>query len=293
MLNNFQLAAIVRQGSISRVQRIPLLQELQTGLAKLWEIQRSDFEDGKEEISFSWGYELEQHEQFQMVGYELPSWLAGVNSQTILDLDILDKQATEQNSIRGIVAIAQDDLREDMMLFQNFTRSRVIKPGYFLFLAHNTYKGVEHPGLTLDNKLSAVFQPVHRKLLFNNLRTVNSFIPLSDYYREATESEIRKVLSHELLAAEDPDKSIADINQWSRKRFAMLKESGVLDRYTAEQIKDQSKGHSVFIKVLCNKVVFPADKAEAKRVLQFLNEELYLGPITDTPYETNSKRATT
>lgn len=38
------------------------------------------------------------------------------------------------------------------------------------------------------------------------------------------------------------------------------------------------------------KIVFPADPPAAKELLQFLNEELYKGQITDTLFETNSKR---
>ena len=37
-----------------------------------------------------------------------------------------------------------------------------------------------------------------------------------------------------------------------------------------------------------DKIVFPTDKSESKKLLQFFNEER--GAITDTLYETNSKR---
>ena len=70
----------------------------------------------------------------------------------------------------------------------------------------------------------------------------------------------------------------------------MLKESGILDQYSVMEIQSRSSEHNVSINVANGKIVFPADKAEAKKVLQFLNEELYRGPITETLYETNSKR---
>ena len=38
------------------------------------------------------------------------------------------------------------------------------------------------------------------------------------------------------------------------------------------------------------KIVFPSDKSAVKKILQFLNEELFRGAITETLYETNSKR---
>jgi hypothetical protein len=41
-----------------------------------------------------------------------------------------------------------------------------------------------------------------------------------------------------------------------------------------------------------DRIIFPSEKAPAKKLLQFLNEEIYIGAITDTLYETNSKRTT-
>lgn len=70
----------------------------------------------------------------------------------------------------------------------------------------------------------------------------------------------------------------------------MLKDSKILDKYTAKEIKARSKWYEVDVQIKNNKIIFPADKTAAKRLLQFLNEELYRGPITETLYETNSKR---
>ena len=70
----------------------------------------------------------------------------------------------------------------------------------------------------------------------------------------------------------------------------MLRDSGLLDRYSARDIRAQARGYDIDILVRNGRIVFPAAKAEAKRLLQFLNEELFRGAITATLYETNSKR---
>lgn len=70
----------------------------------------------------------------------------------------------------------------------------------------------------------------------------------------------------------------------------MLRDSGILDHYTAQQIVEDSDGYDVDIELDGDRIVFPAEKAAAKRLLQFLNEELFRGAITETLYETNSKR---
>lgn len=290
MLENFQLAAIVKQGGQIRLLRIPLHQGLQQTLAESWQVQFDAFVGDIQGIDFNAGYQPEQHERFCLQGYDLPDWLANETSQTVQDLDPINNNEALVDSIRGIVAFARDADGAELVLFQNFSRSHVIQPGRFLFLQNNTYETTERPGLTLDSKLSAVYVPADKKLLFHNFRTVNTFLPLADFYEEASEQQIREVLAHELLTPEDADASATDSNQWFRKRFAMLRDSGVLDHYTAKQIQLRSKEYDVDVHVSKGKIVFPADKPAAKKLLQFLNEERFRGPITETLYETNSKR---
>ena len=300
MLKNFHLAAIVKQASTPRLLQVPLSQALQHNLADSWQEQYDKFlnrgrgffrSNRVDQIEFNPGYNPEAHECFRL-SYELPDWLAPEDSTTVSELDTIREEKL-LNSISGIVAFARDENDEELVLFQNFSRSHVIQPGRFLFLRKDTYQSTEHPGLTLGSKLVAVYQAVGKNLLFRNFRTVNSFLPLADFYKEASEREIREVLAHAHLASENPDVLATDTNQWFRKRFAMLKDSGVLDKFTVKQIQQRSKdykGYDVAIRILKGKIVFPAEKSAAKRLLQFLNEELYRGPITENLYETNSKR---
>ena len=290
MLENFHLAAIVKTRAETHLLQIPLEQTLQGNLAESWEAQNVSFVGGIEEIAFNAGYTPEKHELFHLPDYEPPEWLVNENSQTIDNLDTIVSDDELIDRIAGTVAMARNEQGEELVLFQNFTRSRVIRPGGFLFLDGNTYKSAERRGLTLDVNLSAVYRPTERKLLFRNFRTVNTFLPLADFYTEASEQEIREVLDHPLLAAEDPDQSVASANEWFRKRIAMLKDSGLLNQFSAIEIESRSTGYDVSVNVVDGKIVFPSDKVAAKRLLQFLNEELYLGAITETLYETNSKR---
>jgi hypothetical protein len=290
MLKNFQLAVIAKRSGQTRLFCIPLHQGLQGTLAESWGGQYQNFVNNIQEINFDAGYTPEDHERFKLENYELPAWLENENSQSVGTLAPISQHEDVIDSIAGIVAFARSGQGEELMLFQNFSRSHVIRPGHFLLLQNNTYETVQRPGLTLDGKLSAVYSRTAQKLLFHNFRTTNTFLPLAEFYEEASENEIREVLSHDLLEPEDADALAAENNQWFRKRFAMLRDSGILDNYSAKQIKAHSKGYEIDIKIKGNKIVFPADKPAAKRLLQFLNEELYRGPITETLYETNSKR---
>lgn len=290
MLGNFQLGAIVKSSAEFELYRIPLHQELQAALAESWHEQFQAFTGDIDEVPFDAGYTPEAHERFRLDDYDLPEGLAGEDSQSVVDFDSIGAHEDVLESVKGLAAFCRDDEGRELVLFQNFSRSHVIRPGRFLFMPGDTYQTAERPGLTLDVKLSAVYRTADRTLLFHNFRTTNTFLPLAEFYEEASEHDIREVLEHDLLAPEDPDALAVRANQWFRKRFAMLRDSGILDQYTAQQIADHAQGYEVDVVIEEDQIVFPADKAEAKRLLQYLNEEIFRGAITDTLYETNSKR---
>lgn len=290
MLENFQLAAVSKTGKQTRLLKIPLHQELQDALAVSWQAQYDAFTADIHEIDFDPGYHPEEHEHFRMLNYVLPDWLQGESSQTVSDLDPINQNENLVDSIKSVAAFARNDQGEELILFQNFSRSHVIRPGRFLLLRNDTYETEQRPGLTLDGKLSAVYLVAENKLLFHNFRVVNTFLPLAEFYEDASEQDIREVLAHDLFVAEDPDALAIGANQWFRKRFAMLRDSGILDHYTAQQIVDDSDGYDIDIGLNGDRIVFPAEKSAAKRLLQFMNEELFRGAITETLYETNSKR---
>ena len=290
MLKNFQLGAIVKQGSHTQALNIPLHQVLQKTLANEWEAQLSNFSADIQEIPFEPGYQPEEHECFVLSDFMLPEWLANETSLTTGRLEAINSNDALVNSIRGIIGFARKTDGKELLLFQNFSRSHIIRPGCSLFLNNNTYETTTRPGLALENKLSATFDRSEKKLRFRNFRTVNTFLPLVDFYEEASEQQIREVLAHENLAPENVNVLATDSNQWFKKRFAMLRASGVLDEYSPKQIQVKSKEYDVEVHISNGKIVFPADKQAAKKLLQFLNEELFRGSITETLYETNSKR---
>lgn len=290
MIRNLHLAAIITQGHSRSLQRIPLEQALQDDLTNSWQEQYTTFMDGRQEIEFNAGYKLDKNECFCLQDFDPPEWLAEEDSHTVSDNVALVLDQNLFQSITGIAAFALNSQNEEVVLFQNFSHSRIIKPGRYIFLDANTYRSSRQSGLTLDNKLSAVYLPGDRKLLFKIFRFVNTFLPLGDLNEEVSEDEIRTLLSHDLLETEDLDAIVAVSNQWFRKRFAMLRDSGVLDRFSAQELNSRSGEYDVSIRITNGKIVFPSDKSEARKLLQFLNEERFRGAITNTLYETNSKR---
>ena len=290
MLENFQLAAIVKQGKDHRIFRIPLHQELQSYLAQTWYEQYRSFVDDIQEIAFNAGYTPSDHECFSLRDYDLPAWLREEDIHSVANLDSIANNDAMLNATKGVLAFARSDQGDELVLFQHFSLSHVIRPGSFLFLKGDTYETTSRPGLSLKGKLNAIFFPMDRRLMFQNFRNTNAFLPLSDFYAEVSEEQIRAILAHDRIHPENTDALATGANQWFRKRFAMLRDSGILDKYTVLEITERSLGHDLVIKIVEDRILFPADRNQAKRLLQFLNEEIFRGAITSTLYETNSKR---
>lgn len=292
MLEHFQLAAIVKRRTATELLRIPLHRNLQSTLSETWSEQFARFANGVSEIEFEAGYTAGINERFRISNFTLPEWLKGVDTESASALDSIGSDQNEFRSVTGMVAHSRVEGGRELVLFQNFTRTQVIKPGWFLLLGSDTYKSNEKPGLTLKNNLSAVYDKVACKLLFKNFRTTNTFLPLADYFAEASDQEIKEILDHATFELEDLDIRHSEFNQWFRTRFSILRHSKVLDDYSADEIHARSLGFDVNVRVSNGKVVFPTNRSEAKRLMQFLCEEIYRGPITETIYETNSKRRT-
>ena len=271
--------------------RIPLRQELQQNLANNWNTQYNKFLDKMEELDFTLGWELERKQLFRLCSRELSNWLASQNVNAIPKLNAGNERELI-DFIQGIVGFAQDDSNENVLLFQNFTPSQVIRSNKLMFIQGDRYGELKGPAITLANNLSAVYLPKEEKLLFRSIRNVKTFLPLSDIYYEASEEDIREVLSHELFECADREILVNDSTQWMRKRFAMLKDSRVLDELCTTQIKTRAIQYNVGVQVENDKIVFPTDKDEVKKLLQLLNEEIFQGALTDEIYETNSKRKT-
>lgn len=291
MLTQLQLIAYTESNSTAPMTQIPLTAELQQAMQREWTKQFEAFCHGVREVDFDAGYKPESDERFVIEEFALPEGME-TNREGLNTLETFQATPVELNRLSAIFAYARNR-QQEVVLIQRFTKTHVIEPGRFLFIEQGTFRSAPSPCVTLSSKPDAVFFPADEKLIFANFRNANSILPLVDFYEEASEEEIRQILSHNRLAPENADDLAVNASQWFRTRFSMLRDSGVLDAYTPQQIRTDAAGY-VDIQLEGEgedtRIAFPSDKTAAKRLLQFLNEELYKGPITETLYETNSKR---
>lgn len=293
MFKHFLLTGLFNLGDDVELHTIQLHETLQADLSANWHEQYVEFMSDIEEVEFDPAYAPEDGEKFVLKDFELPGGLNGEDSETALSLPVLRRSEVGITAFHALVAFARVDKIGDVILFQRFVRSRLIEPGRYLFLS-DTQRPVKAPILVLDTKLAAVYFKRTKKLLFSNFRNTNAFLPLQDYYQEASEEDILKVLSHKKLAPEDAEATAQLANQWARKRFALLRDSKILENHTVKKIVDRSMALGIKIETKgpkgAEQIVFPSDKRGTKLLLQCLVEQIFRGHITDRLLETNSTR---
>lgn len=289
MLKNFKLAVLVKVEGDFQLFSVPLTSTLQNDFAVSWEFMRSDFCEQKTEISFDAGYSPEKHERFVISSFDLPNWFVEVTSRNVSKKPSLGDAPEKISAIKAVVGFANDG-HDEVILFQSFGPSHVIKPKSSILFKQKNFESNDEVGLSLSDKLTAVYNAKNKKVIFFHYGATNVYLPLAEFFEEASEDKIREILSHDKVVIKNPDALAKGASQWFRKRFSMLDASGVLDDYEPSDIKAKSNGYDIDVVVESGKLVFPENKTEAKQLLQFLNEEIYKGAITDTLYETNSKR---
>ncbi len=158
------------------------------------------------------------------------------------------------------------------------------------------FQKLDDPGITIDNHLAAVI--ADGKLMFRSFHRVRQFLDLEDFFKEATDSDIKSVLSHEKLLVEDADSVLWSLSTRMRKRFSILIDSEILDheKVTPEKIQNRARkfdGLDVKLKGSAGsrKVIFPTDAKTMGLFLRFLAEELYISELTEQAREANSSRA--
>lgn len=295
VFDNFHIAAITKRNEM-KLRLIEPRGQLQDALIRNWWHQFQEFLAQEDEKDFTIGYTPEEGEHFRICPYDLPEWLEGKNSENARNIEQIHRSEYLVNSITGIVAFTRDGRDNELMLFQNFNKGYIIQPGGYVFFGPDAfsdpdlYKSAESRLLRLDNKLSAVYLPEERELLFDSFRNVNTFLPISDSYYIASEKDIRNLLNHRLFECNDKKTIIDNATQFMRRRFAILKDSEILDTLCAAKVKEQADKHNINIQINDDKIIFPTENDQARTLLQFLNEEIFQGSLTNEIYETNSKK---
>jgi hypothetical protein len=273
------------------VMRMDLVQSVGNSARELFLNAAKDFEkDIEDTITFDPGYQLQEGECFVIKDFAIPDDLKSACKQPV-SAERLDKDQLGDLTIKSIVGYDFSGGKE-RIFFQNFDSRRVLVPGkglnLFATADASTFKELDAPVVLLDAHLAAIWDK--GTLKFKNFNNAKKIFDLTSYFTEATDEQIEEFVAHSFISSEGKDKLLKACTAWSRKKIALILRGKVLDSMTAKSVRDAAKVVDYEVPMDGNKIKLPTDKKELKALLQFLDEDLYIGPISHRKLLSSGKR---
>jgi hypothetical protein len=190
-----------------RVVKFELSNSVQTELTDYIKNQEEYFDEATEEFEFDGKYKPDAGEVLYIDNYddideleqavENPLGVEPVDPTEDFFLDI-KALFTGYQAANGVIKI----------LLQNFDKRKIISTnGLSIFHAGNVYKKIEGIGLTVDHKLTATLEA--GKLKFYSFHSARQMFDLSEYYKEATDTDVVDFLKIDVMQSVDSDDFIA------------------------------------------------------------------------------------
>jgi RNAse (barnase) inhibitor barstar len=276
--NNF--FALLKDGA---VRKITLNQKISAEIKKIFIDATVDFKSlNVEEIEFDGNYRVDPDE-ILFINFTLPD---AINKAIInpISIQILN---LEKDEIQALYWVEQKKDKTPIIYFQNFDTRKVLKNKHILTYSTNTYTKLDASAFIVDETISAIFED--KKLFFKSYVNANKIFSLADYYQAATDADI-DTFSKDTSIEIDVNWFKENSNSTIRKQITLIQKSKILKGADVSKIKKGAANFELEIKVSKGKLCFPNDIKICKDILAYLNENLYVGPITGTKLRTNSHR---
>lgn len=240
----------------------------------------------KEKILFDGQYKPEDDQILEIENFSLPF---DVDFDNPLNLEKM--KIDDIDLIKGLIINDQD-----IIGFQCFDRRKIIEPNRLnIVFKGNTFSKLQEKGITIGDKLDIIYSKKDKSLFFESFHNASKIFDLSEYYREATDQEINSFFTTQIFS-DIPQNLDEKIDTRMKKKIFLIKKNKIIeklkDSHIFKEVAKYSKtfGLEKYFDSTSNKIKIPDDKKEFKKIISFLNEDLYKSPISDIIYETNSKR---
>lgn len=278
---NINLLAILKNDD--SIKLINISSEIQNELNTLITNARKYTE--KERILFDGQYKPEENQILEIKNFTLP-----FNTDFDNPLNLEKVVFTDIELIKALVIN-----NNELIGFQCFDKRKIIEPNKLnIIFSSNTFSKLKDKGITIDDDLDVVFKKQDNSLLFSSYHNATKIFNLSKYFREATQQEITEFFNSEIFS-ETPKSINMILNSRLKKKIFLIKKNKIIDKLKEDniftEVKNYSKnlGLSDYFDSKTKKIKIPDDKKEIKKIICFLNEDLYKSPISQIIYETNSK----
>jgi hypothetical protein len=273
------------------ILRMPIEQEAATEVRALFlDLGRKFFNGVTEFIDFDPGYQLTDDECFQIAEFQVPDELLVVCTapNTAEDLKVGDLTDEKGPRIKAIIGYDFSGGKKELM-FQTFDARRMFSPGKGVFRFD---KGVFHelksPVISIEQGLVGVWRD--GTLFFKKLGSIRRVFDFEIYEMQATEEQMTEFASHSKIKCADSQAFAKGANRWSRGKIARILKNKVLDDSTLMHLQTAAHTVEFVLPVDGGKIVLPESGLELKRLLQFLDDDMYRGPVSDRQFLSSGKR---
>lgn len=260
------------------------------------------FSDSSEElikktcVPFDGSYIPQEDESLVIKGFVFPNTLRKLND-AFKSSETVDSFHANENNIQNIKSICvgycESTLNGENFIaaFQRFRNDQHISTKKInLFFDKNTFQRDRRVGISIAKNVDCVL--VGSDLIFDSFYFARQIFDLSEYYRTATDADIKKFTQSPALNFKGREMQfIENAKTFVRRKISSITDSGILTRYSAKEIQNIARNHSnIDVIVEDNKIVMPETTDELKVLLSFLDEESWKGAFSDETYISTSKR---
>lgn len=282
---------MVRTDQGRRYMRLDLEPNAAKEVAETFRSAAAEFAEGTEEyIEFTPGYKALDHECFEIREFALDEELITACRQP-LSVERVDASSFADLSVFGLAGYDFSS-GQQKIYFQNFDSRRVLVPGNRFAVMRmadsSTFERLSKPVILLDAKVAAVWDSGF--LRFKSFHLAKQLFDLSSYFAEASDEQVKDFSGHGSLHCRSRENFLRACSSWSRTKIALILRGGILDRATVQEIEAAAGRLSFGLTVESGRIVLPEDKREIRELLQFLDEDIYNGPLSQRNFISSGKR---
>jgi hypothetical protein len=273
------------------ILRMPIEQDAAAEVRELFlDLSRKFFKGVSEFVDFDPGYQLTEDECFQIAEFEVPDELLAVCAAptTAEDLEAADLTGDNGPRIKAIIGYDFSGKKKELM-FQTFDPRRMFSPGKGVFrFDRGVFHELKSPVISIEHGLAGVWRD--GTLFFRKLGSIRRVFDFELYELQATEEQMTSFAGHSKIQCKDSKAFVTGANRWSRGKIARILKNKVLDDSTLMHLQAAAHTVSFDLPVVGDKIVLPEGGVELKRLLQFLDDDMYRGPVSDRQFLSSGKR---
>jgi len=239
-----------------------------------------------EETAFDGEFIARKKEDITYVEYTLPATFRNIpdNQADIPTFNI------DEDTPRSIFWY---DIERQRYLFQIFNQRNILSNSFILKkLGDNKFTKMNDKAFIVDDKIQAIHE--NGKLYFASYESANRIFSLNDYVINTTDDDIDNFTNNVNINL--PSTWIKDkANTKTRRLISILNKKNNIAYFNGKAIKTRNRllsKHGIKARIDENNQIVLSQKnvAELNRVLDFLNEDIFRGPITNNLFHSNSKK---